>query len=449
MTSLDDARGRLKAFDPLVRRRALDELIQAERTGQIRCAPFSDQVNLHCHTFFSYNGYGHSPTSLTWLAKEKGWHTLGTVDFDVLDGVDETLEACDLVGVRGVAGLETRAYLPEFAARECNSPGEPGIVYFVGIGFADQRCPAIAAALLDQMRRGAARRNRDVAARVNAYLDPVTIDYDRDALPLTPSGNVTERHLLIAYDEAARQRFPDRGALLGFWASKLHLEVTAVDAFLGDVPFPHDAIRAKLMKQGGVGYVQPDAGTFPPLDDVVRAIVACGALPTYPWLDGLSEGEQRLEELMQLLISKGMVALAIIPDRNWNVPDPDLRAAKVSRLRELVEMARSLDLPLIAGTEMNKAGQKLVDDLEAEPLRPFRRDFIAGADFVYGHTVMQRAFGSGYQSRWAQAHLPTRGQRNAFYLAVGRLVESGPHSVARLARLGPANTPSAMLSALE
>jgi hypothetical protein len=52
---------------------------------------------------------------------------MGIVDFDVLDGVDEFLDACELVGVRGSAGIETRVFLPEFATREINSPGEPGV----------------------------------------------------------------------------------------------------------------------------------------------------------------------------------------------------------------------------------------------------------------------------------------------------------------------------------
>ena len=52
-------------------------------------------------------------------------------------------------------------------------------------------------------------------ARVNAYLDPVTIDYERDVLPLTPAGNATERHMLVAYMHAAERTVPDPGGFLG------------------------------------------------------------------------------------------------------------------------------------------------------------------------------------------------------------------------------------------
>ena len=77
---------------------------------------------MHCHTFFSFNAYGHSPTSLAWLAKRRGFKLMGIVDFDVLDGVGEFLDACEVVGVHGSAGIETRVFLPEFATREINSP---------------------------------------------------------------------------------------------------------------------------------------------------------------------------------------------------------------------------------------------------------------------------------------------------------------------------------------
>lgn len=447
--TLDDARERLKDMDPQVRARALGDLLEVCCAGQMSCPPQSNLINMHCHTIFSYSGYGHSPTSLAWLARENGWRALGTVDFDVLDGVEETLQACDRVGVRAAAGLETRVYLPEFPTWEFNSPGEPGVIYYVGIGFVRNQPPPSAKAVLADMRHRAAERDREMAARINAYLDPVTIDYDHDVLPLTPSGNATERHILVAYDIAARRRFPQRQALLRYWADKLGVAVASVDAFLGDEPFPHDLIRAKLMKRGGVGYAQPGPDTFPPLDEVNRAIIDCGAIPTYAFLDGLSEGEQHMEELLELLIGKGMAGLTIIPDRNWNIADPEMRAVKVNKLQEVMALAKALALPVIVGTEMNKAGQRIIDDFDAEPLRPFRNDFLRGADFICGHTLVQRALELGYQSDWAREHLPERRMRNAFYTTVGRLVDPGADTLARVAELNRTGTPETIIARLQ
>jgi hypothetical protein len=61
-------------------------------------------------------------------------------------------------------------------------------------------------------------------------------------------------------------------------------------------------------------------------------------------------------------------------------------------------MAQSLDLPINVGTEMNSYGQKLVDDFDAPELAPVRQAFMDGADFIYGHTALQRLLGLGYLS---------------------------------------------------
>ncbi len=394
----------------------------------VEIAPPADVANMHCHTFFSYNAYGYSPTALAWLAKKSGYAYMGIVDFDVLAGVEEFLAACDLAGVRGSAGMETRVYIPEFAKREINSPGEPGIFYHMGIGFTMSTAPVDVKPLLDNLRARAEARNRDVAARVNAYLNPVTIDYDRDVLPLTPAGNATERHMVIAYLEAARRTVSDPAA---FWAEKLHTSCAEIDAIFDNGPKIQNLVRAKLMKRGGVGYVQPSPEMFPSVEEVNRVITACGALPCATWLDGTSSGEQAEEELLELLIGKGIVALNIVPDRNWNIADPAIKRTKLHELYKIVDLARRLDLPLNIGTEMNAPGNRLVDDFAAPELEPVREAFMDGAAFIYGHTVMQRALGLGYGSDWAQTHFPTRQARNGFYTHVGKIVPPGNLGIRR------------------
>jgi hypothetical protein len=153
-----------------------------------------------------------------------------------------------------------------------------------------------------------------------------------------------------------------------------------------------------------------------------------------------------MEELLGLMVRRGVAGVNIVPDRNWNIADPSERTRKVAKLHEMLALAESMDLPVIVGTEMNKAGQKLVDDFDVEALRPYREAFVRGADFVYGHTLLQRAMGLGYQSAWAQSQLPTRRERNAFYTAVGALATPGARTVARVAVLDASRTPDALLA---
>jgi len=91
---------RLNSFDYRERISSLHELAYLVQREEVELTPQLGIVNMHCHTFFSYNAYGHSPASLAWLAKKSGFAAIGIVDFDVLDGVDEFLSAfLPLVGV--------------------------------------------------------------------------------------------------------------------------------------------------------------------------------------------------------------------------------------------------------------------------------------------------------------------------------------------------------------
>ena len=445
LARLTELEEKLNDFSAPVRAQALADLVKLAQKGDVSVESETDLINLHCHTFYSFNAYGYSPTALAWLAKRGGFKALGIVDFNVLDGVEEYLTTCEAIGVRGSAGLETRVYVPEFSTSEINSPGEPGICYLMGIGFTSSQPPAAVAPILVNMRHLAEQREREMVQRLNRHLEQVEIDYDRNVLPLTPGGNATERHILVAFIQAAARCFPDPTP---FWAEKLGLTLEQVADQIGDEPKFQNLVRAKLMKQGGVGYLQPSRDTFPSLEDVNKLIVACGALPCAAWLDGTSAGEQAIEELLDLLISKGVVSFNIIPDRNWNISNPEVRRVKVQNLYRVVELAQKLDLPLNIGTEMNSYGQKLADDFDAPELVPLREPFLAGAYFIYGHTIMQRALGLGYQSEWAKAHLLTRRERNAFYTQMGRLIPPGRAGMGQLGQLPSALSPAEMLRRL-
>ena len=329
----------------------------------------------------------------------------------------------------------------------------------MGIGFTSGTAPEKApAAILASMRDRAQRRNREMLARINLHLAPVSVDYDRDVVPMTPSGNVTERHMLLAIhavSDWANQRISEsansaprtthhasRTTEIAFWSDKLSLPADQIASAIDDAPNMASAkfltlVRGKLMKKGSVGYVMPTPAAYPTVDEVDAGTRGCAALPCATWLDGMSAGEQAIHELLGLLIDKGSVALNIVPDRNWNIADPEMRQRKVAKLHEIVRIAAEYDLPLNVGTEMNAPGNRLIDDFDVPEMAPLRQAALDGAAFVYGHTVMQRALGLGYQSAWAAVHLSSRRARNAFYTEIGRRVPPGAAGLARLGRARP------------
>jgi hypothetical protein len=442
ITSLET---RLNDFDPRVRAAALSELCAAAHGKAIGPQPETDLVNMHCHSFFSFNAYGHSPTSLSWLGRQTGLRAMGIVDFDVLDGVDEFLDACDVVGLRGSAGIETRVFIPDYADQEINSPGEPGVCYHMGIGLTRSIPPDSVAPILEDLGRRAGERNREMVSRINEALHPVAIDYRRDVLPLTPAGHPSERHVVVAYLRAAERTVADAAA---FWAGRLGVERAEVAALMPDAPALQNLIRARLMKRGGPGYIEPASQWYASLWAFHELIVACGGLPCAAWLNGTSPVEQRIEDWLGFLIGEGVMALNIIPDRNWNIADPQVRLDRVRALYRVVELAQELALPLNIGTEMNSYGQRVVDDLASAELLPVRQAFLDGAFFVYGHTVLERAAGMGGQSEWARTALPDRRQRNAFYTQAGHLVPPGKESGQWLGALSPSMSPDEVTAAL-
>jgi hypothetical protein len=422
----------LDSFDPKLRREALASLWRQVEAGQIAPAKTGTDVNLHAHTFFSYNAYGYSPSKYAWLARKTGLALAGVVDFDVLDALDEFLEAGRLVSLKSCVSLESRVFVPEFATRVINSPGEPGVAYHMGVGFTK----AVQHPFLAEMRAAAAQRTRDMAVRVNTHMRPVELDFEKDVVPLTPKGNATERHLCEAYERKAAQVFPDAAPRAAYWKEKL-----------GDAP-PAGAklqnlIRAKTMKKGGVGYTQPGQGSFPLMADMNRFVLESGAIPTLAWLDGTTDGEKCLEEFFQAGMASGVAALNIIPDRNYT---PGVKDQKLQNLYDVVALAEKHHFPVIVGTEMNSPGNKFVDSFATAELQPLVPVFLRGARIVYAHSVLQRQCGLGYLSAWAKKTFPAVAAKNEFFEKLGR--ELQPAAEERLRGLTAEAAPAQILAKL-
>lgn len=452
----------LNSFSAEARREALDEIARRIGRGEITVPPTHPlaagaNANLHMHSFFSFNADGHSPSRLAWEARKAGFFCAGVVDFDVLDGALEFLAAGDLLGLRTVVGVESRVFVSEYADREINSPREPGIAYYMGMGFHGLPEPGSEAArTLRRMRDLARKRNEATCERVNRYLGEARIDYEEDVLPLTPSGNATERHMLAAYTEKAARLFPTPSERSAYWSEKLG-EPGRVTALVRDSVAFRELMRKRLMKpagkdpkdNSGVGYAEPDKGSFPSLEEMTAMVADCRALNCATWLDGTSAGEADPEEVVAFYRSKGAVALNVIPDRNWNIEDREVRRRKVANLHAIVETAARAGLILVHGTERNKEGQPLVDDLSVEALSAVAGPLREGAYAVWGHTAMARHAGRPLGGEWCDAAFGEDAKAaGAFYAEVGRLLQPGPEAADRLATACEVDAPEDVLSRL-
>ncbi len=405
----------LDSFDAQQRRKALLTLAATESYPE----PGSD-FNMHRHSFFSYNAQGWSPSRVAYESRKRGLNAAALCDFDVLDGLEEFLAAGRTLALRSAVHLETRAFIRELSEVDISSPGEPGVAYIMGCGFHTMPAPnSHAAHILAALRQGAQERNLALIARVNQELPSIAIDYTRDVLPLTPKGVATERHIMRAYRLQAERVFTLPSARAAFWTPLLKCAEGAFAALEANTSRLEDLIRNALAKRGGIGYIQPDERTFPPADDFTAWVHACGAIPTVAWLDGTSRGEANCAYLLDLMCDKGCAAVNIIPDRNWNLKDPQEAALKRKKLHEVVEQCNKRNLPINIGTEMNKDGLPFVDTLTGPVLKHHALDFIKGMHIMVGQTVLGRYANAPYMGERACAEFSNIAKRNAFYAAVG------------------------------
>lgn len=414
----------LDSFERAERDQALRELWGLAKRGKIELPAPGRAVNLHSHTFYSYNAYGYSPSKFAWLARRRGLGVAGIVDFDSLDGLEEFRSAGRMIGLKACVSLESRTFVPEFADRVINSPGEPGIAYHMGVGFTRFASHPT----LERMRTASDERNRELIRRVNEFLSPVVVDFGRDVAPLTPKGNATERHIAGAYENQGRLVFPDQERRDRFWKERL--------GSLAEGGAPLQAlIRSRTMKQGGAGYVRPGRDSFPLMAEMNRFILESGAIPTVAWLDGTSAGEQAIEELFAVAMSTGAAALNIIPDRNYT---PGVKDRKLQNLYDVVAVAERVHFPVVVGTEMNAPGNKFVDDFESAEIQPLVPVFLKGAHIAFAHSALQPA-GFGYLSPWAASAFPTAAAKNSFFAEAGRLLRPdwGDLSAGLAADAGP------------
>lgn len=424
----------LDSFDPAARRRALEAL-----AATASCPEPGANVNMHVHSFFSYNAKGWSPSRIAWESRRGGLYAAGLCDFDVLDGLEEFLDAGLALGLRATVNLETRAYLREFATVEINSPGEPGVTYIMGGGFT--RVPASGtapAALLRQLRDQAAARNRALVARINPHVGKAAVDYERDVVPLSPGRCPTERHIVRAYATRSQAAHGTEADLVAFWVALFGKPADEVRALIANGPAFEERIRARLAKQGGLGYEPPTEKTFPPVDEFIAWVLACEALPMVTWLDGTSQGEADPMAMLTCLQAKGAAAVNIVPDRNWNYKDPAVRTLKMRKLQEFVEACDRVDLPINIGTEMNRDGLPFADDLAGAALAPYKATFTRGAEVLVGHSILGRYAAFSYVGAAAQAEFGRDVKaKNRFFAAAGALPPVTRATAASLVAAGP------------
>ena len=306
-------------------------------------------VNNHVHTSYSFSPY--SPSAAVFAARAEGLVTCGIVDHDSIGGAREFVEAGKIVGIPTTVGVETRVSFREtpFANRRTNNPDQTGNSYMVLHAVPHDRIDAVQAYFAPLRERRNAR-NRKMVARINELYgsDGVSLDFDRDVLPLSQvasGGSVTERHLMLAL---ARQ-------LLALGKAKLPSNATELERMLAE----YDLVGA--LKKDCIPKVFLSAtDECPSLSEFVRFSAEVGGILAYAYLGDVTSSitgdkkaqkfeDDHLDELFEVIYSAGIRAVTYMPTRNTQ--------PQLDRLRALCERCGMLQ---ISGEDINSPRQKFV-----------------------------------------------------------------------------------------
>jgi len=98
-----------------------------------------------------------------------------------------------------------------------------------------------------------------------------------------------------------------------------------------------------------------------------------------------------------------------------------VKVIKTQNLKNIIETAVSMEMPIYIGTEMNKKGLPFVDDLNVADLNPYKEIFLNGARIIVGHTLLGRFADFSYLGENAESEFGSLKNRNAFFASVGAL----------------------------
>ena len=333
----------------------------------VKTANFPPQVaqyiNNHIHTTYSFSPY--SPTASVYAARMEGLCTAGIIDHDSISGAREFLEAAEIVGIPVTIGMEARISMEgtRLEGRRTNNPDQVGVSYMTIQGVPHNKIDVLTE-FFKPYQAARHARNRKMIARVNELVG-VSLDYDRDVLPLSEAkdnGGVTERHLMYALalelekQVGKGQPMIDKLTSLGMNLSEKQ------KTMLLDTEYPFYAYDVLGMLKGTfVPKIFIDAtDECPKLPDMVKLCKEVDAYLCYAYLGDVGDsvtGDKKaqkfeddyLDDVFECLKEEGVTAVTYMPTRNT--------PAQLERLRKLCD---DYGMFQISGEDINSPRQSFI-----------------------------------------------------------------------------------------
>ena len=361
----------LETLNAPTREERLENLKSVLRTAQF--PPMVPQyINNHIHTTYSFSPY--SPTAAVYAARAEGLCTAGIIDHDSIAGAREFLAAAKLVGMPVTVGMECRVSMNGTAieGKRTNNPDQAGVSYMTIQSVPHEHIEELND-WFAPYRAARGRRNRKMVENINALLDGIRLDYDRDVLPLTQAadgGGVTERHLMYALAKKMVQKAGKGQPMVDYLASIGLTLSQKQQAQMLDVPYPfYEYDLLSILKSAFVPRIYVDAtDECPNVRDVAALCEKMDALLCYAYLGDVTAsvtGDKKaqkfeddyLDDVIACIKGCGIRAVTYMPTRNTS--------EQLARLRALCEKN---GLFQVSGEDINSPRQSFIIRAMENPL---------------------------------------------------------------------------------
>ena len=331
----------------------------------------SQYINNHIHTTYSFSPY--SPTAAVYAARMEGLCTAGIIDHDSISGAQEFLEAAKMVDMPVTIGMEARVSMDgtRLEGRRTNNPDQVGVSYMTIQSVPHDKIDRLTA-FFKPYQAARHARNRKMIERINDLVG-VSLDYDRDVLPLSmahENGGVTERHLMYALAiELVKQVGKGQPMIEKLTEMGMTLSEKQKTMLL-DTAYPfyeYDVLG--MLKGTFVPQIFIDAtDECPKLSEMVKICSEIDAYLCYAYLGDVGDsvtGDKKaqkfeddyLEDVFECLKEEGVKAITYMPTRNT--------PAQLARLRGLCDQYGMFQ---ISGEDINSPRQSFVIKAMENPM---------------------------------------------------------------------------------
>jgi len=331
----------------------------------------SQYINNHIHTTYSFSPY--SPTAAVYAARMEGLCTAGIIDHDSISGAQEFLEAAKMVDMPVTIGMEARVSMDgtRLEGRRTNNPDQVGVSYMTIQSVPHDKIDRLTA-FFKPYQAARHARNRKMIERINDLVG-VSLDYDRDVLPLSmahENGGVTERHLMYALAiELVKQVGKGQPMIEKLTEMGMSLSEKQKTMLL-DTAYPfyeYDVLG--MLKGTFVPQIFIDAtDECPKLSEMVKICSEIDAYLCYAYLGDVGDsvtGDKKaqkfeddyLDEVFECLKEEGVKAITYMPTRN--TPE------QLARLRGLCDQYGMFQ---ISGEDINSPRQSFVIKAMENPM---------------------------------------------------------------------------------